>query len=42
MYSMGAINSMVVDLHSGLWLGSPFDFEMELYKNSSGTLEINE
>ena len=41
MYYMGAMNSMVADLHSGLRLGSPYDFEMESYKNSSGILEIN-
>ena len=37
MYSVGAMNSMVADLHSGLRLGSPYDFETGSYKNSSGT-----
>ena len=41
MYSMGAINSMIADLHSGLWLESSYDFETGSYKNSSGTVKIN-
>ena len=37
MYSEGAINSIVADLHSGRLSGSPQDFDTGSYRNSSGT-----